>query len=277
MTRRKLWVRVVRLILLILIIFWSGFPIFLIVLSSLKHTSTIFEVPPRFIFRPTLQNYVLLYQKWPGFFSNLRNSIIITLGATILTIVVTTLAGYVYSRCRSRVLALSAFFMIVVRMLPPIVITLPLFPMVNYLRINDTHILLIILYSTFFVSLSTYIMKAFIDQIPVSLEEMAFVDGATQWQVLTRITLPLTAQGIIAAAVFVFIFSWNEFLFAFIFTTTKAKTTPLIISEMLGDVLGVDWGPVFAAATLQLLPIVIFVILVQRYLIAGLTAGAVKG
>ena len=277
MTRRKPWVRAVRLILLSLVIFWSGFPIFLILLSSFKHTSTIFEVPPRFIFRPTLQNYVLLYKKWPGFFSNLRNSIIITLGATILTIVVTTLAGYVYSRCRSKVLAFSAFFMIVVRMLPPIVITLPLFPMVNYLRINDTHILLIVLYSTFFVSLSTYIMKAFIDQIPVSLEEMAFVDGATQWQVLTRITLPLTAQGIIAAAVFVFIFSWNEFLFAFIFTTTKAKTTPLIISEMLGDVLGVDWGPVFAAATLQLLPIVIFVILVQRYLIAGLTAGAVKG
>ena len=120
-------------------------------------------------------------------------------------------------------------------------------------------------------------MKAFIDQIPISFEEMAFVDGATQWQALTRITLPLTAQGIIAAAVFVFIFSWNEFLFAFIFTTTKAKTTPLIISEMLGDVLGVDWGPVFAAATLQLLPIVIFVTLAQRYLIAGLTAGAVKG
>ena len=132
-----------------------------------------------------------------------------------------------------------AFFMILVRMLPPIVITLPLFPMVNYLRINDTHFLLIVLYSTFFVSLSTYIMKAFIDQIPISLEEMAFVDGATQWQALAYITLPLTAQGIIAAAVFVFIFSWNEFLFAFIFTTTKAKTTPLIISEMLGDVLGV--------------------------------------
>lgn len=277
MKRRKLWVRAVRLALLILVILWSGFPIFLVVLSSFKHTSAIFEVPPRFIFRPTLQNYVLLYKKWPGYFSNLGNSIIITLGATVLTIVVTTLAGYVYSRCRSKILSFSAFFMILVRMLPPIVITLPLFPMVNYLRINDTHILLIVLYSTFFVSLSTYIMKAFIDQIPVSLEEMAFVDGATQWQALIRITLPLTAQGIVAAAVFVFIFSWNEFLFAFIFTTTKAKTTPLIISEMLGDVLGVDWGSVFAAATLQLLPIVIFVTLVQKYLIAGLTAGAVKG
>ena len=120
-------------------------------------------------------------------------------------------------------------------------------------------------------------MKAFIDQVPKSLEEMAFVDGANLWQTLTRITLPLSVQGIIASAVFVFIFSWNEFLFAFIFTTTEAKTTPLIISEMLGAVIGVDWGPVFAAATLQLLPIVIFVILVQKFLIAGLSAGAVKG
>ena len=277
MKHRPLWVKIIRMLFVVLIFMWSALPIFLVVLSSFKLTKDIFASPPKFLFVPTLQNYVLLNQHWPQFFENMFNSLIITLGATLLTIIVTTMAGYVYSRFRNTTLAASAFFIIFIRMLPPIVITIPLFPLVNILRINDTHLVLIILYATFFVSLSTYIMKAFIDQVPKSLEEMAFVDGANLWQTLTRITLPLTVQGIIASSVFVFIFSWNEFLFAFIFTTTHAKTTPLIISEMLGAVIGVDWGPVFAAATLQLLPIVIFVILLQKFLIAGLTAGAVKG
>jgi len=277
MKHRPLWVKIIRMLFVALIFMWSAFPILIVVVSSFKLTKDIFASQPKFLFVPTLQNYVLLNQLWPQFFENMFNSLIITLGATLLTIIVTTMAGYVYSRFRNTILAASAFFIIFIRMLPPIVITIPLFPLVNILRINDTHLVLIILYATFFVSLSTYIMKAFIDQVPKSLEEMAFVDGANLWQTLTRITLPLTVQGIIASAVFVFIFSWNEFLFAFIFTTTEAKTTPLIISEMLGAVIGVDWGPVFAAATLQLLPIVIFVILVQKFLIAGLSAGAVKG
>ena len=277
MKHRPLWVKIIRMLFVALIFMWSVFPILIVVVSSFKFTKDIFASQPKFLFVPTLQNYVLLNQLWPQFFENMFNSLIITLGATLLTVIVTTMAGYVYSRFRNTILAASAFFIIFIRMLPPIVITLPLFPLVNILRINDTHLVLIILYATFFVSLSTYIMKAFIDQVPKSLEEMAFVDGANLWQTLTRITLPLSVQGIIASAVFVFIFSWNEFLFAFIFTTTEAKTTPLIISEMLGAVIGVDWGPVFAAATLQLLPIVIFVILVQKFLIAGLSAGAVKG
>ena len=277
MKHRPLWVKIIRMLFVALIFMWSAFPILIVVVSSFKLTKDIFASQPKFLFVPTLQNYVLLNQLWPQFFENMFNSLIITLGATLLTVIVTTMAGYVYSRFRNTILAASAFFIIFIRMLPPIVITIPLFPLVNILRINDTHLVLIILYATFFVSLSTYIMKAFIDQVPKSLEEMAFVDGANLWQTLTRITLPLSVQGIIASAVFVFIFSWNEFLFAFIFTTTEAKTTPLIISEMLGAVIGVDWGPVFAAATLQLLPIVIFVILVQKFLIAGLSAGAVKG
>jgi multiple sugar transport system permease protein len=136
---------------------------------------------------------------------------------------------------------------------------------------------LILLYATFFVSLGTMIMKTFIDQIPRELDEAAVVDGASAWQTVTRVVLPLAAQGMIAAGVFVFVYAWNEFLFAFIFTTTRAKTAPLVISEMTGAVDGVEWGVLFAATTLQLAPIVLFVIIAQRYLIAGLTAGATKG
>jgi multiple sugar transport system permease protein len=256
---------------------WSAIPIALVIAASFKPPRDIFAVPPSLIFTPTFESYERLWELWPGFFANLRNSLIITAGATLLTVTVSSLAGYVYARYASRLLTLSAFFMIVVRMLPPIIVTLPLFPLINWLRLNDTHLVLILLYATFFVSLGTMIMKTFIDQIPRELDEAAVVDGATAWQTVTRVVLPLAAQGMIAAGVFVFVYAWNEFLFAFIFTTTRAKTAPLVVSEMTGAVDGVEWGVLFAATTLQLVPIVLFVIIAQRYLIAGLTAGATKG
>jgi multiple sugar transport system permease protein len=167
--------------------------------------------------------------------------------------------------------------MLFMRMFPPIIITLPLFPVANLLRMNDTHLILILLYSTFFVSLSTWIMKAFMDALPRELEESAFIDGATLWQTILRVVMPLAVHGIIAASIFVFVYSWNEYTFALVFTTRNAKTAPLVISEILGTVEGVQWGVLFAAATLQLAPIAVFVVSVQRYVVAGLTTGAVKG
>ena len=149
--------------------------------------------------------------------------------------------------------------------------------MVNALGLNDTHLILIILYATFFVSLGTLVMRTFIDQIPRELDEAASVDGASRSQIIRKIVLPLSAQGMIAVAVFVIVFAWNEFLFAFIFTATRAKTAPLVISEMIGAVEGVEWGVLFAASTVQLIPVLLFVVLAQKHLIAGLTAGATKG
>jgi len=269
--------RAIRLVLIAIAIVWSGFPIFLVVMSSFKDVREIFAVPPSFFFTPTLDSYRRLGQLWPAFYPNMLNSLIITTGATMLTVVVTSMAGYVYVRYSSRLLTGSAFFMIFVRMFPPIIITLPLFPVVNLLGMSDTHFLLILLYSSFFVSLGTWIMRAFIEQIPRELEEAAFVDGANLLQTLTRVILPLAAQGIVASSIFVLVFSWNEFIFALIFTTRDAKTAPLIIAEMLSTADGVEWGILFAAATIQLLPVLVFVIAVQRYVVAGLQAGAVKG
>ena len=113
-------------------------------------------------------------------------------------------------------------------------ITLPLFPVVNWLKLNDTHLILILLYATFFVSLGTIVMRTFIDQIPRELDEAAMIDGASQFQIIARVIFPLAAQGMLAVAVFVIVYAWNEFLFAFIFTTTKAKTAPLVVAEMIG-------------------------------------------
>jgi multiple sugar transport system permease protein len=275
--REPLPVRIVRYLGIALVLVWSVFPILLVVLASLKPAAEIFVFPPRVLFVPTFENYARLLVSWPEFFRALWSSLVITLGATLLTVTATLLSGFVYARYRSSALAGSAFFLIFIRMLPPIVITLPLFPIVNWLRLNDTHLVLIILYATFVVSLNTWIMKAFIDQIPRELDESAIIDGASLIGILRHVILPLALPGMIAASTFVLVFSWNEFLFAFIFTTTEAKTAPLILSEMLGALDGVEWGVLFAAATVQLLPILIFVIAVQKFVIAGMTAGSVKG
>ncbi len=266
-----------RLALAVLASGWSVLPIALVVLASFKPPRDIFAIPPTLIFTPTLENYVRLWELWPGFFDNMRNSLIITAGATAVTVAFASSAGYVYARYASRLLTISAFFMIVVRMLPPIIVTLPLFPLINWLRLNDTHIVLVLLYSTFFVSLATWIMRAFIEAIPRELEEAAFVDGAALGQILLRIVLPLVANGLVAASIFVLVYAWNEYIFALVFTTRNARTTPLVISEILSTVEGVDWGILFAAATVQLAPILAFVVAVQRYVIAGLSASAVKG
>jgi multiple sugar transport system permease protein len=205
------------------------------------------------------------------------NSLIVAIGATVLAGVVSFLGGYAYSRYRSRVTAWSAVYMIAVRVLPPIVVTLPLFPVADRLGLGDTHLLLILLYATFWLSLNTMIMKNFFDQIPYELDEAAYVDGASEWQLVSKILARLTLQGMAAGSIFVFVFAWNEYLFAMIFTTNQAKTAPLILSELMGAVDGTEWGVLFAGVTLQLVPVVLLVTLARRYLIAGLTAGAVKG
>ncbi|MEO8755510.1 MAG: carbohydrate ABC transporter permease [Casimicrobiaceae bacterium] len=276
MRRRTPFDRVVRSALIALALVWSGVPILLVVLSSFKQASQIFEVPPALFFRPTLENYATLWDTRPEFFRALRSSAIVTLGTTLLTIVASTLAGYVYARHRNRLLSGTAFGMLAARMLPPIIITVPLFPILNALRMNDTHLLLILLYAAFYVSLGTWIMRAFIDRLPVELEEAAAVDGAGLFSILVRVVFPLVVPGIIAVAIFVVVFAWNEYVFALIFTTRDARTAPVVIGEMLGTVEGVQWGVIFAAATVQLVPVLALVIALQRYLVAGLTAGAVK-
>jgi multiple sugar transport system permease protein len=277
MRTKSLTVRLAKAFAVLVILFWSLFPIAFIVMSSLKPGQDIFAVPPKYLFVPTLQHYASLWNQWGVFFQGLLNSTIITAGAAALAVVASTCAGYVYSRNSSRLLNGSVLFLIVVRLIPPIVVTLPLFPIVNAMGLNDTHIVLIVLYATFFVSLGTVLMRTFIDQIPRELDEAAMIDGAGRLTILRRVIVPLSTPGILAVAVFVVVFAWNEFLFAFIFTATKAKTAPLIISEMIGSIDGVDWGILFAASTVQLAPVLLFVIFMNRFLVAGLTAGATKG
>lgn len=256
---------------------WSVAPLLLMVVSSFKMPADIIAYPPKIFFTPSLANYYELFEEWPEFFTGLWNSLIITLAAGILTAIVTTLAGYVYSRVRTRFLAYTSFFLILMKMVPPIVIVIPLFPLANYLGLADTHFILVIFYATFFVSLNTWIMKAFIDQIPIELEEAAIADGANIFQLLRYIIVPLALPGIVAASTFLIVYAWNEYVFAYIFATGRSKTAPMVVSEMIGAINGVQWGVLFASATIQIIPVLIFVVAAQKFVVAGLTTGSVKG
>ena len=256
---------------------WSVVPIYLIVASSLKAPRDLFEFPPRLLWRPVLTSYVTLWAQWPEFFRALGNSALIALVAAVLTVALAAPAGWAYSRFRSRGLAVTALLLLAARMFPPIVITIPLYPVVQRLGLADHAATLILLYAAFYVSLATWLVKSFVDEVPVEVEEAARVDGCTTRQVLLRVTLPLTAPGLAATFVLALVFGWNEYLFAFLFTATRTKTAPVVLSEMLGSATGVEWGPLFAATTLQLVPMLVVVWLVQGALLRGMTAGAVKG
>jgi len=269
--------RIIRPVGLILLLMFAAFPVFFLFISSMKTPNEIFRFPPSFIFTPTFENFLDVFTDWPLFLVGMKNSSIIAFGASLLTILVAAPAGYALSRYSSRFLDTSAFFMLAIRMYPPIVVTVPLYPILAELGLMDSHFILIVLYCAFFVSLSTWLMKTYMDEVPIELEEAASIDGANALQRVLMIIIPLSAHGLAATAIFVTIFAWKEYTFAYIFTGTRVQTTPLVLHQMLSPVTGVSFGPLFAAATMQLLPILIFIWLVQGYLVKGMKTGAVKG
>ncbi|MEO8409991.1 MAG: carbohydrate ABC transporter permease, partial [Propionivibrio sp.] len=201
MRAKRLVIGVGKAAAVAVLLVWSLLPIVFIMVSSLKPGREIFAVPPAYVFTLTFEHYVNLWTRWTAFFAGLANSTIITIGATALAVIASTCAGYAYSRNSGRLLNASILFLIVVRLIPPIVVTLPLFPIVNALGLNDTHLILTVLYATFFVSLGAVLMRTFIDQIPTDLDEAAEMDGASRLTILRRIIIPLAAPGILAVSV----------------------------------------------------------------------------
>src|SRR6516164_2765307 len=203
------------------------------------------------------------------------NSLIIAASSTILAVAIGTFTAYGFSRFRIAGESDLLFFILSTRMLPPVVVAIPMFLMYRAVGLNDTHIGLIILYTAFNLSFSVWLMKGFIDEIPTEYEEAALVDGYTRIQAFFRIVLPQAATGIAATAVFCFITAWNEYAFALIMTLRKAQTAPPYIPSQLGSGL-TDWTTIAAGAVLFLLPVMIFTFLLRNHLLRGVTFGAVR-
>jgi len=277
-TRKSMNIRkeLVYWLLLAVLLLWSFFPILYVGISSFKSPSDIWTYPPKFAGPFSFENYRHLVNKWPHYFTNLRNSLIIMTGTGLMTIFCAIPAAFAFSRFSNKFLRFSALFVIMVRMVPPIVIVIPLFSLFNSLGLLDKHATLVVLYSAFLISLATWIMKTFIDDVPVELEEAATLDGCSKLQAFFKITLPLAAPGIVTVVIFASIFAWNEYLFAFIFTSTTSRTAPITIAEFMGAIMGVEWGTLLAASIIHLVPMLILTWIMQKHLIKGMKVGAIK-
>jgi multiple sugar transport system permease protein len=203
------------------------------------------------------------------------NSLIVAIVSTILAVGMGTLTAYGFSRFRIKGEADLLFFILSTRMLPPIVVAIPMFLMYRTFDLNDTHIGLIILYTAFNLSFSVWLMKGFIDEIPKEYEEAALVDGYTRMQAFFKIVLPEAATGIAATAVFCFITAWNEYAFALIMTNRRAQTAPPFIPSQMGSGLP-EWTVIAAGTFLFLLPVAIFTFLLRNHLLRGMSFGAIR-
>ena len=284
-------------------------PVVWMLMTAFKPQHDVITVPPKVFFTPSLEGFVnLFYQRsalpqsqmaayeartdltlpervalgegqmviGPSqYVSRLRNSLIIATGSTVAAVVLGVLAAYAFSRFRIRGQADLLFFILSTRMLPAVVVTIPIFLMYRQLKLFDTHFGLILLYTVFNLSLSVWLLKGFIDEIPREYEEAALVDGYSRWQAFAKIVLPQAVTGIAATTVFCLIFAWNEYAFALMLTTEKARTAPPSIPSQLGSG-GIEWSAIAAGSLLFLIPVVIVVFALRNYLLRGITFGAIR-
>jgi len=252
-------------------------PIIWMVLTSVKSNREITQDATLIPSALTTANYVSLFNG-RDFASYLTNSVIVTAASVAIALALGTQAAYVLARFRLRaqMQRYVGFSLLVVRLIPPIVIIVPLFLAVQKLGLLNTQVALIVVYAAFNVTIVVWMMESFFREIPVDLEEAAMVDGDTRFSAFRRIVLPLAAPGLVATGIFAAITTYNEFLFALVLTSTPAaETMPVGAATLIGRI-NVDWGAMSAAGVIGALPIVIFSILVQRHLVRGLTMGAVS-
>lgn len=255
-------------------------PIFWLVISSLKSRMDLFTMPPKLFFTPDLTGYQSVFgvgaaagtASAVGVFDSLVNSVIVSTLGTSLAVFLGTLAGYVCSRFNFVGKGDFMFFVLSTRMLPPVAVLVFYHLMFARLGLADTRLGLVLIAIFANVGLATWIMKGFFDGIPKEVEQIAIVNGYTRMYAFTRLVLPMVKGGIAATAGFCFIFAWNEFAFASILTTTRAKTLPVKISAASGAT-GIEWTQICAAGVVLIIPVLIFFYLIRRHLLMGMTFG----
>lgn len=269
------------------LVFWIAaslvtlFPIYWMFVVSAKSRVELFGAPNFLIRTFFWENYTATLSN-PAFRQYMMNSIIVATANAVLVTALALLATYAVSRYKLVGKENIFFWTITNRMAPPAVFLLPLFLLftqyfvVGEWKMYDTRIGLILLYCVFNLPFAIWTLRGVIDGIPQELDEAAYVDGATTWQVLTRVILPLARPGLAVTAILTWVFAWNEYLFAATLTSVHARTITTGLAEFV-TVTGTNWGQMAATATLTLLPALLFLGLAQRHIVAGLTFGAVKG
>ena len=272
---RKMIGWTLRYAVLGVVLIFFAFPVFWIVSTSLKTPEEYTHSPPIYIpAQPHFDNYSRALGKGGEGGKALRDSLVIGISATLLTLLLGVPAAYSMARYDTGGRNFS-FWILSQRMMPPVAAVLPIFILYRNVKLLDTHLGLILLYTVFALPLCIWMMRSYLQEVSVEMEESARMEGASQWQVWRYITLPLVAPGLSATMIFVFIFAWTEFLFSLVLTRSSVLTLPVLVSRFFGTQ-SYEWGVASAVAVIATLPVVILSLFVQRHFVRGMTLGAVK-
>jgi multiple sugar transport system permease protein len=247
-------------------------PLLWMLLNAFKTPLQIIKLPPELIFKPTLHNFINVF-RYQNFSKYMWNSLLIAAGSTAFGLVIGLPSAYSIARYKQRLFGVILLF---ARIVPGITFLIPLYIIYRYLGLIDTYLSMILSHALVTLPFIVWVMVPFFESIPYELEEAARVDGASILQMFIQIVLPISGPGIVTSSILSFVFSWNNFMFSIVLATNKTKTVPVAIYNFISYA-QIDWGGLMAAAVLITLPVLILAIITQRYIVAGLTAGAVKG
>ncbi|MGB3539328.1 MAG: carbohydrate ABC transporter permease [Mesorhizobium sp.] len=259
---------------LISLVFFA--PIAWIVLASFKTRSDILAIPPKLFFTPTLENYVDLFQR-QSLFLQLGNSILLSLGAVIIAVLVSFLAAFCFSRFKPKGTDFLMFLLLSIRMLPGPAVILPVFLMYAAFGWKDSHLWLMLFYAMFSIPFSVWILKGFLDGVSTRFDETGIVNGGSWFHVIFKVVLPQVRPGLIAAFIFNLIFVWNEFLFNFIIGGVTTQNIPYALAVGTYADGGVNWTFISAMTSVYIILPIAFIYLFQKYLLVGMTFGTVRG
>ena len=259
-------------LIMILIVVVTLFPIYWLLLTSVQPREELMNYPPNFYTKnPTLQFWGFTFREA---IQEFLNSLVVATVATVAAVALGSVSGYAFARYRVGGHSLP-FWILSLKFFPPVVAIVPFFLMMRTLRLIDTRTAVIIPHLIITVPFAVWMIKGFIQEVPRELEEAAMIDGCSQLRVIRSVTLPIIAPGLVVTSLFCFIWSWNDFMFALILTRNRAMTIPVAIAGMR-EAHGLMWGEVSATAALGTVPIIILAIVLQRYLVRGLSLGSVK-
>jgi multiple sugar transport system permease protein len=250
------------------------FPIYWLILTSIKPTEEINSAVPIFLFHPTLENYGDLFARF-NFFHILQNSLVITGVTTVAVVAGGILAAYALARMRVPGGKHIALWILSLRFIPTIAVGIPFYLMWQRLNLLDSYAGLILVYIAFNLPFAIWLLRGFLVELPLDLDEAATMDGLSRVQIVRRIIIPVALPGVAATAIFTFVFTWNEYLMALLLTAVRSTTVPVTVSKFI-MAYAILWGDVSAAAVIELIPMLIVVFLLQRHIVRGITLGAVK-
>ncbi len=270
---RSIWTKIILYFILSIFLVFFLFPIIWLVISSIKTHYQTLVIPPKLLFKPTIGAYRKIITG--GMLKSFKNSIVISFVDIVLALLLSIPAAYSLARFKSKFNKNIGFWFLTVRMAPAFGVIVPMYIVIRYLKLLDTTYAVNVAHLLINLPFAIWLLKGYFEELPLEIEESALIDGANRLQTLIWVVLPTSVPMIISVAILTFMFSWNEFLFAFVLTSNQGVTVPVLVAALAGT-MTFDWPLMCAVSIGAMIPAFIFVFIVQRYIVRGLTLGALK-